>query len=61
MDRNRKFTFNILMIVRDNPAYRNRMREAQKHIAVLIAEYVILDGLVPDHLVYAYNFFKERV
>jgi len=60
MDKYRKFTFDILMIVRDNPAYTKRIREAQKQLGMLIADRVINNQIVLPQLAYAYKYFRER-
>lgn len=56
----RKFTFDILMIVRDNPAYTNRMRAARDSMAVEIADRAVEGHHIIPELVFAYNYFKER-
>ena len=60
MDKYRKFTFDILMIARDNPNYTNRMDAARKHMAVEIADRAVEGHHIIPQLVYAYNYFKER-
>ena len=60
MDRCRMFTFDILWIVRNNPAYTNRMRAARDSMAVEIADRAVEGHRIMPELVFAYNYFKER-
>lgn len=60
MDKYRKFTFDILMIARSNPAYTKRMRGARDSMAVEIADRAVNGHHIIPQLVYAYNYFKER-